>query len=79
MAILLSACGTLPMQADRPFAPALQPSAESPLVRIAQESSPGPALTGFRLMPLGVYSLDARVQLARRARYSMSTTAPIPT
>jgi putative cardiolipin synthase len=71
VAILLSACGTLPMQEDRPFAPALQPSAESPLVRIAQESSPAPTLTGFRLMPLGVYSLDARVQLARRAKYSL--------
>ena len=59
------------MQPDRPFSPALQPAAESPLVRMAQESSPAPALTGFRLMPLGVYSLDARVQLARRARYSL--------
>ena len=71
MVILLSACGSLPMQVDRPFSPALKPSSESPLVRIAQDSSPGPALTGFRLMPLGVYSLDARIQLARRARYSL--------
>ncbi|HEV2606971.1 MAG TPA: phospholipase D-like domain-containing protein, partial [Xanthomonadaceae bacterium] len=71
MVILLSACGSLPMQVDRPFSPALKPSSESPLVRIAQDSSPAPALTGFRLMPLGVYSLDARIQLARRARYSL--------
>jgi cardiolipin synthase C len=71
MVILLSACGSLPMQVDRPFSPALKPSSESPLVRIAQDSSPTPALTGFRLMPLGVYSLDARIQLARRARYSL--------
>ena len=28
-------------------------------------------MTGFRLMPLGFYSLDARIQLARRARYSL--------
>src|SRR6266404_3035830 len=71
MVVLLSACGSLPMQVDRSFSPALKPSPESPLVRIAQDSSPAPALTGFRLMPLGVYSLDARIQLARRARYSL--------
>jgi putative cardiolipin synthase len=69
--IVLSACGSLPMLAEQPFSPALKPSSESPLVRIAQDSSPGPELTGFRLMPLGVYSLDARIQLARRARYSL--------
>ncbi len=67
----LSACGSLPLQPDRPFAPALKPSPESALVRIARDSSPAPELTGFRLMPLGVYSLDARIQLARRAKYSL--------
>ncbi|TMH17593.1 MAG: phospholipase D family protein [Betaproteobacteria bacterium] len=71
MAVVLSACGSLPMRTEQPFSPALKPSSESPLVRIAQDSSPGPELTGFRLMPLGVYSLDARIQLARRARYSL--------
>lgn len=70
-AALLSACGMLPTQVDRPFSPAQQPSADSPLVRIAQDSSPAPTLTGFRLMPEGFYSLDARIQLARRARYSL--------
>ena len=71
MVVFLSACGSLPMRAEQPFSAALKPSSESPLVRIAQDSSPGPELTGFRLMPLGVYSLDARIQLARRARYSL--------
>ena len=71
MSVLLSACGALPIQVDRPYSPALQPSTDSPLVRIAQDSSPAPTLTGFRLMPLGFYSLDARIQLARRARYSL--------
>ena len=69
--LLLSACGTLPMQVDRPFSPARQPSADSPLVRIAQDSSPAPTLTGFRLLPDGFYSLDARIQLVRRARDSL--------
>src|SRR5438270_1973376 len=71
MAVVLSACGSLPMRTEQPYSAALKPSSESPLVRIAQDSSPGPVLTGFRLMPLGVYSLDARIQLARRARYSL--------
>ena len=71
LAVLLSACGALPTQVDRPFSSARQPSADSPLVRIAQDSSPAPTLTGFRLMPDGFYSLDARIQLVRRARDSL--------
>jgi len=71
LTVLLSACGVLATRVDQPFSPALQASADSPLVRIAQDSSPSPALSGFRLMPLGFYSLDARIQLAQRARYSL--------
>ncbi len=59
------------MQVDRPLSSAQPPSADSPLVRIAQDSSPAPTLTGFRLMPDGFYSLDARIQLVRRARDSL--------
>jgi cardiolipin synthase C len=69
--VLLSACGVLPTQVDRPFSPARQPSADSPLVQIAQNSSPEPTLTGFRLLPDGFYSLDARIQLVRRAHDSL--------
>jgi len=71
VSVLLSACGALPTQVDRPPSPARQASADSPLVRIAQDSSPAPTLTGFRLLPDGFYSLDARIQLARRARDSL--------
>src|SRR5688572_23664777 len=53
LSVLLSACGALPTQVAGPFSPAQQPSADSPLVRIAQDSSPAPTLAGFRLMPLG--------------------------
>ncbi len=67
----LSACGTLPPQVDRPVSSEQLPSSDSPLVRIAQESSPAPTLSGFRLMPVGFYSLDARIQLARRAVHSL--------
>jgi putative cardiolipin synthase len=61
----------LPQKSERPFSAAQQPSPDSPLVRIARDSTPSPEQTGFRLMPLGVYALDARVQLARRARHSL--------
>ena len=70
-ALLLAGCGTLPQQVDRPESVALQPSPESPLVRIAQASIPAPELSGFRLMPQGPYSLDARIQLVRAARQSL--------
>src|SRR5512132_2739655 len=68
VSVLLSACGALPTQVDRPFSPARQASPDSPLVRIAQDSSPAPTLTGFRLLPDGFYSLDARIQPARRGQ-----------
>src|SRR5258708_20902783 len=63
VSVLLAACGTLPAQVDRPYSPAQQSSAESPLVRVAQNSSPAPTLTGFRLIPLGSYSLATRIPL----------------
>jgi hypothetical protein len=53
VSVLLSACGVLPTQVDRPFSPAQQASADSPLVRIAKDSSSAPTLTGFRLLPDG--------------------------
>jgi cardiolipin synthase C len=69
--VLLPACGALPTQVDRPFSPARQASVDSPLARVARDSSPAPTLTGFRLLPDGFYSLDARIQLARRASDSL--------
>ena len=69
--IVLAGCGTLPQRPETFQSTALPPSAESPLVRTVEASLPAPELTGFRLMPLGAYSLDARIQLARRARYSL--------
>ena len=71
VSVLLSACGALPTRVDRPSSPAQQPSADSPLVRIAQNSNSAPTLTGFRLLPDGFYSLDARIQLVRRAHDSL--------
>lgn len=41
------------------------------LAKIVSASSPPEEHTGFRLMPLGVYSLDARIELAKRAQRSL--------
>ena len=71
LASVLSACGMLPQRADTPYSSALKPSPDSPLARIAQSSIPSPELSGFRLMPIGVYALDTRIQLTQRARYSL--------
>ena len=71
VSVFLSACGTLPTLADRPFSSARPPSADSPLVRVARDSIPDSKMTGFRLMPLGFSSLDARIELARRANHSL--------
>jgi cardiolipin synthase C len=70
-AILLAGCGALPLRGDLPVTMALPPAPDSPLVKIAEASIPSPDQTGFRLMPLGVYSLDTRIQLAQRAKYSL--------
>ncbi len=68
----LSACTTLP-QVDRVAlaSEAIALSPDSNLGRIAGSDRPAPALSGFRLMPLGSFSLDTRVQLARRAQVSL--------
>ena len=70
-AAALACCGSLPKHVDTLPSAAVKPTPGSPLVRIALDSIPAPELSGFRLMPLGIYSLDARVQLVRRARYSL--------
>jgi len=68
---LLSACGSLPREVARAPSQALAPSPESALVRTAQASVPSPDVSGFRLMPLGAFSLDTRLQLAQRAQRSL--------
>ncbi|WP_395059854.1 phospholipase D family protein [Polaromonas sp.] len=50
---------------------ALKVDASGDLAKIVTASTPPGEHSGFRLMPLGVYSLDARLELARRARYSL--------
>jgi cardiolipin synthase C len=67
----LAACATLPPQTDRPYSAAVRAATESVLLRAARASVPEQSSTGFRLMPLGLYSLDARIELIRRAQSSL--------
>ena len=70
--ILLGACSTLP-HVDRAAiaSQAIALSPDNTLGRIAASYRPAPDQSGFRLMPLGSYSLDTRVQLARRAEATL--------
>ncbi|MEP7056914.1 MAG: phospholipase D-like domain-containing protein, partial [Caldimonas sp.] len=71
----LAGCGTLaPIDAQTRAAQASQAvpmSLATTLGKIAASSQPAPELSGFRLMPLGNFSLDTRVQLARRAEATL--------
>lgn len=71
LAMVVAGCASLPPNPERPATSALPPSPDSPLVRIARNSTPASDLSGFRVMPLGAYSLDARIELAHRARVSI--------
>ena len=71
---LLGACSTVPLPTiDREAiaSEAIPLDPKTTLGGIAQRSTPAPDLSGFRLMPLGLFSLDTRVQLARRAEVSL--------
>lgn len=68
----LSACSTLPYVDRASLASeAITLSPDSTLGRIASGYRPAPDQSGFRLMPLGSFSLDTRVQLAQRAQVSL--------
>ena len=67
----LAACGSLPADSGRLASNALPPQPDSALVRVAEASTPAPGLTGVRLLPLGSFALDARLQLVQRARHSL--------
>ncbi len=69
--VLLAACGGLPIakQMQPTLSRPVDPS--TPLAKIVEASTPPGEHSGFRLMPLGVYSLDARIELARRAQRTL--------
>lgn len=68
---LATGCAALPVPEYRAISHALPPVSSSPLVRLAQASTPDPELSGFRLLPTGPYALSTRAALARRAQSSL--------
>ena len=69
---MLGGCGTLAPRGAVDRSIALPADANTQLGHIAKASTPPePGLSGFRLLPLGAYSLDARIQLAKRAQHSL--------
>ena len=72
MLALLGGCATF-TAVDRPAiaSTAIGPSKSTTLGRIASTDNPGALQSGFRLMPLGKFSLDTRIELARRAEASL--------
>ena len=68
---LLPACGSLPALKLMADTRALPVDSSAPLAKIVAASTPQGEHSGFRLMPLGVYSLDARLELAKRATRSL--------
>ncbi|MCR8960356.1 phospholipase D family protein [Variovorax sp. S2] len=67
----LGACGSLPPARERAAVTADAADPSTTLSKIVAASTPPSEHSGFRLMPLGVYSLDARIQLAQRAQRSL--------
>jgi cardiolipin synthase C len=67
----LGGCGTLPPAGPKPVSVALLPKDGGTLAAIAKASTPPGDLSGFRLLPLGPYALDARLQLIHRAIHSL--------
>lgn len=68
LALALGGCGSLPSRVERPVSSSLQATpAQSPLAALAAAQMPEGAPSAFRLLPLGPYALDARLQLIRRA------------
>jgi len=64
-------CGSLPPARERPAELSAPADPSTKLAKIVSASTPPDEHSGFRLMPLGVYSLDARIQLAERAERSL--------
>ena len=70
--LALGGCASLPAVDRLAIASeAIAISPDTTLGRIASGYQPEPQQSGFRLMPLGGFSLDTRVELARRAQVSL--------
>ena len=70
--LLGTGCASLPEVRRATIASeAIALSSTTTLGRISSAYRPSPEQSGFRLMPLGTFSLDTRIQLAKRAEVSL--------
>jgi cardiolipin synthase C len=71
--LALQGCASLPERVERSATFAFNDTTDTPLARIAAASTPAAqrTLSGFRVLPTGDHSLDARIALARRAARSI--------
>ena len=67
----LGGCASLPTGVQRQPSRAIPGSVETALGRIAADSSPDEALSGFRLLPTGAFALDTRLALVQHAQRSL--------
>ena len=67
--ILLAGCVSLPSSNDKPASLAFNAPYDTPLGKIALASTPenNEDRSGFRLIPLGAFAFDTRIELIRRA------------
>jgi cardiolipin synthase C len=68
---LLLGCAALPRDVQRVPSHAIGASADTELGRIARASAPDPTRSGFRLLSWSAQSLQARIELVRRAQVSL--------
>ena len=71
VAVLGGCASFAPVDRQASASNAINLSKDTTLGRIASSDDPGNNQSGFRLMPLGNFSLDTRIQLARRAEVSL--------
>ena len=73
MLLALQGCASLPESVERSATFAFTDTTDAPLARVAAASMPEAqrSLSGFRILPTGDFSLDARIALARRATRSI--------
>ena len=70
--LALGGCSSLPVVDRGSIASQAIPSDErTVLARIATIGQPTPETSGFRLLPLGTFALDARAQLSKRAQATL--------
>jgi len=70
---VFSGCATQLPKIDREIiaSEAIPPSGHTPLARLVETSTPDDEHSGFRLMPLGPFSFDTRLQLTQLAQTSI--------